>query len=218
MDRPEPVAAVTHHRILIADDHEMVRQGLAAILVRRGGFMIVGEAADGPAAIDAYQALAPDLLLLDLSLPTLSGVEVVTALRARDPQARILIVTTYETDEDVRRSLAAGASGYLLKDAPGDEIVRAVLTVLDGERYLPPAVRERAAAAAGRRTLTARERQIVERLALGDTNKEMSRALAIGEGTVKSHLKTLFSKLGVATRTEALAEAVRLGYVRATRR
>jgi len=200
-------------RTLIADDHEMVRQGLAGILRSRAGIEVVGETGDGEETVALYDRLRPDVLILDLRMPRLDGLGVVTRVRALDANARILIVTTYDTDEDITRSLRAGARGYLLKDAPSDEIVTAVRTVARGEMYLPPQVAARFVASSSRPELTPREHQILTLIAAGQSNKEIGRALSIEETTVKTHIKSLFGKLGVSSRTEALAEGTRRGLV-----
>jgi two-component system NarL family response regulator len=189
----------------------MVRQGLAGILRSRGGFEIAAESGDGEQAIAQYLVHRPDVLLLDLRMPRLDGLGVVTRVRSADPAARILIVTTYDTDEDITRSLRAGARGYLLKDAPADEIVAAVAAVARGELYLPAPVAAKFVASASRPELTPREQQILTLIAAGHSNKEIGRALRIEETTVKTHVKSLFTKLSVSSRTEALAEAARRG-------
>lgn len=198
-------------RVLIADDHEMVRQGLAGILHSRGAFEVVAEASDGEQAVALYRTLRPDVLLLDLRMPRLDGVGVVARVRTEDPAARILVVTTYDTDDDIVRSLRAGARGYLLKDAPSQEIVTAVRAVARGEMYLPAPVAAKFVLSASRPELTPREQQILMLMVSGQSNKEIGRALSIEETTVKSHVKSLFGKLGVSSRTEAAAEAARRG-------
>lgn len=198
-------------RVMVVDDHAMVRQGLIAILARAFAHATFVEASDGTQALDGYRAARPDVVLLDLSMPGMDGVTVLGRVRGVDPTARVLVVTTYQTEEDVRQAIRAGASGYLLKDASPDQIVAAVRTVLAGERWLPPTVARTLEDADRNVRLTTRERQVLEHLAAGRSNKVIARALGIGEGTVKSHVKVLFGKLGVANRTEALAEAARRG-------
>ena len=196
----------------------MVRQGLAAILVRGLGSLVIDEAADGFAALNRYRAARPDAVLLDLSLPVLDGLQVLERLRAIDPEVRALIVTTYDTDEDVRRTVSAGARGYLLKDAAPEQIVAAVGSVLAGGRYLPAAIESKLASAAATRHLTLREHQVLEHLARGASQKAVAKALAIGEGTVKTHMRALYDKLGATNRTQALAEAARRGLFERQRR
>jgi len=201
-------------RVVLADDHEVVRQGLASILGMREGIAVVGEASDGEQAVDLCLSLVPDVLMLDLRMPGLDGLGVVQALKATGSPVRVLIVTTYDTDEDVSRTLGAGARGYLLKDAVAAEIVDALRTVATDELYLPGAVAARFVANASRPELTARETQILLHMAAGESNRQIGSALFIAETTVKSHLRAVFTKLGVSSRTEALAEAVRRGIIR----
>lgn len=203
-------------RVVLADDHEVVRQGLVSILQMREGIEVVGEACDGEQALALCIGLAPDVLMLDLRMPRLDGLGVVERLKEMQSPVKVLVVTTYDTDEDVSRTLKAGARGYLLKDAVATEIVDALQTVAADGLYLPPTVAARFVTSASRPELTPRETQILIHIAAGESNKRIAQALFIEETTVKSHLRSLFSKFGVSSRTEALAEATRRGIIRST--
>lgn len=198
-------------RVLIADDHGVVRHGLNAIIGLQPGLEVVGMAADGEEALRLYFELAPDVLVLDLRMPRLDGVEVVRRITARQPDARILIVTTYDTDENISQALRAGAKGYLLKDSSNEQIADAIRAVGAGEVFLPPAVAAKFVASSLRPELSRRELQILGLMARGLSNKLIARELSIEETTVKTHATSLFVKLGVRSRTEALAEAARRG-------
>lgn len=199
MAEPAPI------RVLLADDHEVVREGLAAILNRRAAeFRVVAQAADGEQALALWREHRPDVSVLDLRMPRRDGVQTIEAIRAIDAAARIVILTTYDTDEDIYQGLRAGAMGYLLKDAERAELLEAIRAVARGERYLPSPVATRLAAHAPIEALTEREREVLGCLAQGLSNKRIARALSIGEGTVKTHVKAVFAKLGVASRTDAV--------------
>jgi DNA-binding NarL/FixJ family response regulator len=202
-------------RILVAEDQAIVRDGLAALVGYQRDMQIVGCAADGEEAVRLYRELRPDVTLMDLRMPRLGGVEAIEAICATDPEARVLVLTTFDGDEDVYRSLRAGARGYLLKDAGTEELIGAIRTVGKGERYIPAAVAQRLAdrAMAGP-PLSEREVEVLRLVAAGKTNKEIASALFIAEGTVKTHLNTIHEKLGVRDRTEAVMVALRRGMLR----
>jgi DNA-binding NarL/FixJ family response regulator len=201
-------------RVLVADDHPVVLEGLAAILRAEEGVEVAATAGGGEEAIALYARERPDVVLLDLRMPDRDGLEVIAALRGADPGARILVLTSFDDDEDVYRALAAGAAGYLLKDAPPAELVRALTTVAAGGRAIPPAVAARLADRLGVSELTPRELEVLAAMARGDGNREIARRLKIGEGTVKGHVSNVLSKLGVETRTQAVAAALSRGLVR----
>jgi two-component system, NarL family, response regulator len=201
-------------RVLLADDHEVVREGLAAILRRREIFEIVGEVNDGVAAVEAWQRLRPDVMLCDLRMPNMDGLATITAIRALDGNARIIILTTYDSDEDIYQGLRAGAKGYLLKETPRDQIVEAIVAVHAGRTYIPSLVGEKLAARVVIEHLTDKETAIIRFIATGLSNKEIARELNISEGTVKFHTNAIYSKLGVTSRTEAIGVAAKRGLIR----
>lgn len=202
---------MTPIRILIADDHPVVRSGLKAILASQSDFAIVGDVADGATAVTLYAAEQPDQVLMDLRMPGLDGAAAIAQIRQTDPTARILVLTTYDSDADILRALDAGALGYLLKDAPPDDLFRAVRTTASGQSALAPPVAARliALASAGpEKALSGRELEVLACVAQGLTNKESGQQLHITEATVKSHLVHIFAKLEVADRTAAVTVAL----------
>jgi two-component system, NarL family, response regulator len=201
-------------RVGIVDDHPVVRDGLAAILGLQPGIKVVGEAGTGPEACALFDRQRPDVLLLDLKMPGMDGLEVVQTLCAAHPEARIVILTTYGGDEDIFRSLKAGAKGYLLKDAPRQQILEAIRTVHAGQRYLPAAIVSKVAERALQPELTGREREVLQGMARGKSNKEIGLALSISEGTVKTHVKAILAKLDAVSRTEAVMIAAERGLVK----
>jgi DNA-binding NarL/FixJ family response regulator len=188
-------------RILLADDHAIVRSGISALLLTQPDLGVVGDVADGLEALDAYQRLKPDIVLLDLQMPKLDGVQTVTRLREVDPGARIIILTTFAGDAQAIRALRAGAAGYLLKTNVRDELFVAIRTVHKGGRYVTADV-EYAVSYYRDDQLTAKECDIVRMAGEGRTNKEIAAALFLGERTVASHLTHIYAKLGVRSRTE----------------
>jgi two-component system NarL family response regulator len=201
-------------RVLIVDDHKVVRVGLATMIGREPDMEVVGEAADGPAALAAYDALHPDVVLLDLRLPDMDGPAVITRLRQKDPQAKVIVLTSYDSDEDIFRAVEAGARGYLLKGAFPDGILEeAIRTVHAGSRLIPRDVADRLADRLGSPTLTPREIAVLELVARGLSNREIGAVLSTSAGTVKTHLERVYAKLGVGDRTAAALTAVRRGLV-----
>jgi two-component system NarL family response regulator len=200
--------------ILLADDHPVVVQGLAAIIATEANLKIVGQAYDGETTCALHAKLKPDVLLLDLRMPDSDGLDVVKRIIAQDQAARILIMTTYDLDECVWRCLKAGAKGYLLKDATQAEIVKAIRAVASGLAFITPDLALKLAQRAATPELTPRENDVLQLLALGKSNKEIAHALSIGEGTVKSHMKCLFNKLGASSRSEAIGLANKRGFIR----
>lgn len=202
-------------RILVAEDQPIVRDGLAALLGYQRDMEVAGCAADGEEAVRLYLELRPDVTLMDLRMPRLGGVEAIEAVRSVDPEARVLVLTTYDGDEDIYRSLQAGARGYLLKDAATDELVNAIRAVARGERHIPAAIAERLTdRAMGGPPLSEREVEVLRLVAAGMANKEIAAKLFIAEGTVKTHLNSIHDKLGVRGRTEAVMVAIRRGILR----
>lgn len=201
-------------RVVVADDHTLMREGVAAVIARQTDMMVAGEAADGEEAIAMVEKEKPDVLLLDLRMPKLDGVAVTAQLRPKFPDLAIVILSTYDTDDDILRALRAGARAYLLKDTPPDELAECVRTVHAGRNYVSATVGAKLAAQATQTSLTFRELDVIKLIAQGCLNKEIADRLSITEGTVKSHTSALFQKLGSANRTEAVREAVRRGLVR----
>jgi DNA-binding NarL/FixJ family response regulator len=197
--------------VLVADDHAVVRAGLRALIDAQPDMHVVGEAADGPAAIEVFTRLRPDVMLVDLRMPTLGGREVIAAVRASTPDARIVVLTSFDGDEDVFRAVQAGARGYLLKTAAPEELVRAVRTVHGGGVLLGAEATARLAERTRTPALTAREVAVLELVAKGLSNKEVGSALSLAEDTVKNHLKHIYAKLEVSDRTEAVLVAVQRG-------
>ncbi|SRR5258706_193551 len=201
-------------RVVVVDDHALLRTGVANIINQEPDLEVVGEAADGLEAVRAFERLRPDVMLLDLRMPVMEGVEAVRQIRERDPQARVIILTTYDTDEDIARALRAGAKAYVLKDISADALVACIRDVLAGKTYIAPAAAAKLAEGVARVQLTPRELSTLRLMADGRTNKEIAGHLGISERTVKTHLGHLFEKLSVTTRTEAVRVATRRGLVR----
>jgi two-component system NarL family response regulator len=200
-------------RVLIVEDHNVVRQGLVALLNVVEGLEVVGEAADGVEAIAEYRKSRPDITLVDLRLPKLSGVEVIQRIRMEAPHARLIVLTTYDGDEDIYRALKAGAKGYLLKGMTTQELIATIREVHAGKAHIPPAIAEKLAERMGTEDLTPREAEVLEQIVNGKSNKEIATELAISEATVKTHINSLLSKLGVTDRTQAATAAIRRGIV-----
>jgi DNA-binding NarL/FixJ family response regulator len=200
-------------RVLVVEDHNVVRQGLVALLSLVEGIQVVGEAADGVEAIAQFRKHQPDVTLIDLRLPKMSGVEVIQRVRMETPQARFVVLTTYDGDEDIYRALKGGAKAYLLKGMTTDELISTIREVHAGKSHIPPAIAERLAERVGTEDLTPRESEVLEQIVSGKSNKEIATELGISEATVKTHINTLLSKLGVTDRTQAATAAIRRGIV-----
>jgi two-component system NarL family response regulator len=200
--------------ILIADDHPLMRMGLAHMIEQDSRFALAGEAQDGCEAVDLYMRLRPDIVLMDLHMPKKSGVQAIEAIRAFDRHALIVILTSFGGEEDIYSGLRAGAKAYMLKDASAQQVIDCILTVADGRKYLPPEVAAKLAERMDESELSGREREILALVALGKSNKQVARLASITEGTVKFHVNNILSKLGVASRTEAVAVAARRGIAR----
>jgi DNA-binding NarL/FixJ family response regulator len=199
-------------RLLIVDDHPVVRDGLRGLFADDPGFRVVGEAANGTEAIARVEHVGADVVLMDLRMPEMSGVEAITRLRRTAPAVRVLVLTTYDTDSDVLAAIEAGATGYLLKDAPREELIRAVRAAFAGEAVLSPAVARRLMGQVGRpppEALSQRELEVLALIADGATNRQAAAKLFISEATVKTHLLHVYEKLGVRDRAAAVAEAYR---------
>ena len=207
--RPRP-ARGERIRVLIADDHSLVRHGLAAIINMEEDTHVVGEAGDGEEAVALWRELRPDVVLMDLRMPKVEGVEAIRRIRAEDPRAGIIVLTTFDHDEDIYAGLRAGAKAYLLKDVEPEELFRCIRAVHSGEAYLQSKVAVRLAQRVHDVALTGREEQILKLLAEGKSNRAIGQALFITESTVKSHLKSLFVKLDVTSRAEAVALPMQL--------
>ncbi len=200
-------------RILVVEDHHVVRQGLIALLSATPEVEVVGQASDGVDAIAQFRALQPDITLMDLQLPRMGGVESITRIRADFPAARIIVLTTFDGDEDIYRALQAGAKAYLLKGMTMEELLSTIEAVNQGKARIPAAIAEKLAGRVGSQELTARELRVLERIVAGRANKEIASDLNISETTVKSHVNSLLGKLGVADRTHAATMALQRGIV-----
>ena len=201
-------------RLLIGDDHVVVREGLAAKIGRQGDKAVVAEAADGVEVVAEWTKHRPDVTLLDLRMPLLDGVGAIHAIRAKDQSARIIVLTTFDTDNDISLAIKAGAKAYLLKDTLRDELLACIRRVHAGETCIPAAVLAKLTTGLAQAELTDRELKVLSLLAQGRSNKEIGVSLYIAETTVKSHLRNIFNKLNVLSRTEAIAEASKRGLVR----
>jgi DNA-binding NarL/FixJ family response regulator len=211
LSEPAPI------RLLVVDDHPVVRDGLRGMFTGDPRFEVLGEAANGAEAVTLAEALRPDVVLMDLRMPAVDGVTAITRLRERGVSARVLVLTTYDTDSDVLPAIEAGATGYLLKDAPRDELFRAVHAAARGEAVLSPSVATRLMGqvrAPAKETLSQREREVLPLIARGSTNREAAVHLFISEATVKTHLLHIYGKLGVKDRAAAVATAFERGLLR----
>jgi len=200
--------------VLVVDDHALFRTGVANIINQESDLRVVAEAGNGAEAVEAFERHHPDVTLLDLRMPVMDGVEAVRQIRAREPQARVIVLTTYDTDDEIARALKAGAKAYVLKDIAADDLVSCIRAVLAGKTYLAPAAAAKLAEGVTHVQLTPRELATLRLTADGKANKEIASALGISERTVKTHLGHLFEKLGVTSRTEAIKVATRRGLVR----
>jgi len=214
MLQSETAASTAVASVLIVDDHALLRTGVANIINQEADLHVVAEATNGVEAIAAFERHRPDVTLLDLRMPVMEGVEAVRQIRERDPHARVIILTTYDADEDIARALQAGAKAYVLKDISADDLITCIHQVLAGKTYLAPAAAAKLAERVTRVQLTPRELATLRLMAEGKSNKEIATDLGISDRTVKTHLGHLFEKLGVASRTEAIKVATRRGLVR----
>jgi DNA-binding NarL/FixJ family response regulator len=205
--------ATARIRVLVADDHPVVRAGLSAVIAEQSDLELVAEAENGARAVALFREQRPDVALMDLRMPLMDGVEAIRAITTEFPDARILALTTYEGDADIRRALEAGARGYLLKDMLLTEVLTAVRAVQRGEQVIPIPVAARLAEFPERSELTDREAEVLRLVGRGLSNKEVARAIGRTEETVKIHLKNVFAKLAVADRTEAVTVALTRGLI-----
>jgi len=200
-------------RIVVIDDQAVVRQGFVSLIRTVADFDVVAEGTNGREAIDLFREHRPDVMLIDLRMPVMGGVEAIGAIRREFPTARIIVLTTYDGDEDIYRSLQAGAQGYLLKDVFFEELEEAIRRVDAGARRIPAQVAERLAERMGGSDLTTRELEVLHQIVAGRSNKEIGSHLNISEATVKSHINNILSKLGVSDRTQAATTALQRGIV-----
>ncbi|MBD2302157.1 response regulator transcription factor [Nostoc spongiaeforme FACHB-130] len=200
-------------RILIVDDHPVVRQGLAAMIDRESDMTVVGQVCNGYQAVEIFPQLQPDVTLMDLRMPEMDGVAAITAICREFANANIIVLTTYDGDEDIYRGLKAGAKGYLLKDAEPDELLLAIRIVNTGQKYIPTSVGAKLAERVGILQLSSRELEVIRLMSTGKTNQEIAAVLQISEGTVKYHVNHILSKLGVSDRIQAVITALKRGIV-----
>jgi DNA-binding NarL/FixJ family response regulator len=198
-------------RVLIVDDHAIVQQGIAAIIDEESDLTVIGRAMDGIEAIERFRQEQPDVTLMDLRMPRMGGVEAITAICAEFNTARIIVLTTYDGDEDIYQGLRSGAKGYLLKDSKPSELRTAIRTVHNGQQYIPPNVGAKLVERMTNPELTDRELEVLQLVAQGMSNLEISTALGITEGTVKSNMNRILSKLGAKDRTQATIIALKRG-------
>ncbi|MBD2466011.1 response regulator transcription factor [Oscillatoria sp. FACHB-1407] len=200
-------------RVLIADDHAILRKGLVAILDRTQTMQVVAEASNGREVIDLFHQYQPDITLMDLRMPEVDGVEAIIRIRQTCPTARIIVLTTYDGDEDIYRGLRAGAKSYLLKDAPYEELLGTIHSVHAGQPSLSKMVADKLAQRLDQEELSPRELQVLQRIAQGDANKDIAGTLCITEGTVKAHINAILRKLGASDRTQAVMIAIKRGII-----
>lgn len=201
----------TDIRVLIADDHPVVRSGLAMIIQYATGVEVVAEASTGTEAVELFRQHQPDVVLMDLKMPEMGGVDAIATIRQEFPQSRIIVLTTYDGDEDIYRGLSAGARGYLLKNVTRHELVEAIQRVHAGQKYIPAEVGARLSERMNSPQLTERERQVLLQMTEGKSNQEVADTLHISEGTIKFHVNSILRKLGVSDRTQAVLVALKRG-------
>lgn len=207
------MATATCIRIMIIDDHPVVRAGLASMLSTQPGIEVVGSASSALEALALLEAIAPDIILMDLRMPGMTGLEAIRAINARQDPPRIIVLTSFDTDEDIYQSVSAGAQGYVLKDTPQDQLLQAIHLVHEKKRYFPADIAARLTERMARSNLTPREHQVLQLVAKGLTNKEIGRAMGISDNTARNHVNSIIEKLDVSDRTEAATIAIRQGLV-----
>ena len=198
-------------KVLVVDDHPLMRVGIAAIIDSHTGMEAVAQAGSGEEAVTLYAKYAPDITLMDLRLPRMTGVEAIRKIRGRHAQARFVILTTYEGDEDIHQALEAGAMGYIIKGMPHDTLTDAIAAVHAGKRFLPPPIKRTLDARAANSDLTERERQVLELLVGGKSNRDIGEKLSIADATVKCHVGNILAKLNAVDRTQAVISALQRG-------
>jgi DNA-binding NarL/FixJ family response regulator len=208
------MSAESKIRVLCVDDHPLMRVGIVAVVRHESDMDVAGEASTGREAIHLFQELQPDITLMDLRLPDMCGIEALIAIRAQSPSARVIVLTTFEGDAEIRRALDAGAQSYLLKSLPRKQILEAIRKVHAGKRQVPPEVAAQLAEHIGNESLSGREIQVLEKIAAGKRNGEIAALLFITEETVKNHVKHILEKLGASDRTEAATIGFRRGIIR----
>jgi len=201
-------------RVLVADDHPVVRQGIMANVKPQGDMTVVAEAGDGVEALELIKEQLPDVVMLDLRMPRIDGLDVLKEVNKSRLPSKVIIMTTFDSEEDVQRAMKAGARGYLLKDSTQEEILDAIRRVSLGETYLPARIVQKVAEGMRKPELSPREVEVLQWVAAGKSNKEIGAQLFIAEGTVKTHMKNVLEKLAVVGRTAAIREAVHRGLVR----
>lgn len=200
--------------VMVVDDHPLMRVGIGAIINARKDMSVVAQAGTGEEAVALYRQCKPDITLMDLRLPgAMGGVEAIAAIRVTDPQARFIVVTTYDGDEDIHRALEAGAQGYIIKGMPYQTLIDALLKVHSGGRFLPPPVTRALASRVPDSELSAREKEVLQLMVSGNSNKDIASVLGITEATVKSHVSTILQRLDVDDRTQAVVTALQRGLV-----
>lgn len=199
--------------VLLADDHQIVREGLAAIIEAEPDMRVVALAGNGGEALEMFLQHRPDVVLMDLRMPEVGGVRAIASILNLDPAAKIIVLTTYDGDEDIYRSIRAGASGYLLKDAPVEELLSGIRKVSAGGKQISPPIAEKLAGRIAGNEFTARETDVLELMATGKTNREIADELFVSESTVKFHANNIFGKLQVADRTQAVVAALKRGFI-----
>ncbi|WP_047495522.1 response regulator transcription factor [Terriglobus sp. TAA 43] len=204
----------TKIRLMVVEDHHVVREGLVALLSSVKEIEVVASVSDGDKAVTSFSSLHPDVTLMDLQLPGMGGAEATRKIREQAPDARVIVLTTYDGDEDIFRALQAGACGYLLKGMPFDELVQAIYAVHRGESRIPSQIADKLAERSKSEQLTPREIHVLERIVAGRANKDIASDLSISEATVKTHVNNLLAKLGVVDRTQAATAALQRGFAR----
>ena len=208
-----PVAVPGEIRVLVVDDHPLMREGIVAVIQAEADIAVVGEASDGQQAIEAFRRLRPDVTLMDVQMPAMNGIDVIKAIRVEFPNARFIVLTTYQGDVQALRALKAGAGGYLLKSMIWKDLPESIRAVHSGRRKIPPEVAAALAEHVADDMLSERELQVLRRVAVGTSNKVIAAELSLSEATIKAHMKSILAKLGANDRTHAVTIAVKRGFL-----